>query len=144
MGGKSTSKAKLKTSLKQDARQMRFLELYLTPGTRFFSSAYASAIEAGFSKNTAKNILQHKFKWLEDGIRKVQGDSVSIDSLASKARKVLSRTLDSEDAYLAQNTAKFVAGRIDPEFTQKQEINHHFPEPIYGGKSKTEVEESEV
>ena len=143
MPKKETISKKLSKKI-TDVRRLRFLELYLTPGTKYFNNGYQSALKAGFTEATAKNILAKDFKWLEDGIKTIYGTSVDAEKLANKSRKVLDQSLDSEDKYLAQNTAKFVSSHIDPEFTQKQEINHHFPEPIYGGKSKAEVKEGEI
>lgn len=135
---KNPSELKIKTKLSQkitDSRRLKFLELYLTPGTKYFNNGYQSAIKAGFTENTAVTILS-KYKWVNEGIKMIRGNSIDTQVLAEKSRKVLSKSLDSDDPKIAQDTAKFVSSHIDPDFIQKQEVNIQLPNPIYGGKSK--------
>ena len=135
---KKMSEERIKTKLSQkitDSRRLKFLELYLTPGTKYFNNGYQSAIKAGFSENTAVTILS-KYKWVTDGVKMIRGNSIDTQVLAEKSRKVLSKSLDSDDPKIAQDTAKFVSSHIDPDFIQKQELNIQLPNPIYGGKSK--------
>ena len=135
---KNPSENKIKEKLSKkitDSRRLRFLELYLTPGTKYFNNGYQSAIKAGFTENTATTIL-NKYKWVTDGIKMIRGNSIDTQVLAEKSRKVLSKSLDSDDPKIAQDTAKFVSSHIDPDFVQKQEVNLQLPNPIYGGKSK--------
>lgn len=135
---KKISEGKIKDKLSKkiaDSRRLKFLELYLTPGTKYFNNGYQSAIKAGFSENTAVTIL-NKYKWVTDGIKMIRGNSIDTQVLAEKSRRVLSKSLDSDDPKIAQDTAKFVSSHIDPDFIQKQEVNLQLPNPIYGGKSK--------
>lgn len=135
---KKISEGKIKDKLTKkitDSRRLKFLELYLTPGTKYFNNGYQSAIKAGFTENTATTIL-NKYKWVTDGIKMIRGNSIDTQVLAEKSRKVLSKSLDSDDPKIAQDTAKFVSSHIDPDFVQKQEVNLQLPSPIYGGKSK--------
>ena len=135
---KKNSEDKIKDKLSKkitDSRRLKFLELYLTPGTKYFNNGYQSAIKAGFTENTATTIL-NKYKWVTDGIKMIRGNSIDTQVLAEKSRKVLSKSLDSDDPKIAQDTAKFVSSHIDPDFVQKQEVNLQLPNPIYGGKSK--------
>lgn len=135
---KKISEGKIKDKLTKkitDSRRLKFLELYLTPGTKYFNNGYQSAIKAGFSENTAVTIL-NKYKWVTDGIKMIRGNSIDTQVLAEKSRRVLSKSLDSDDPKIAQDTAKFVSSHIDPDFVQKQEVNLQLPNPIYGGKSK--------
>lgn len=135
---KKISEDKIKDKLTKkitDSRRLKFLELYLTPGTKYFNNGYQSAIKAGFTENTATTIL-NKYKWVTDGIKMIRGNSIDTQVLAEKSRKVLSKSLDSDDPKIAQDTAKFVSSHIDPDFVQKQEVNLQLPNPIYGGKSK--------
>lgn len=49
---KKMSEERIKTKLSQkitDSRRLKFLELYLTPGTKYFNNGYQSAIKAGFT-----------------------------------------------------------------------------------------------
>ena len=138
MKNNSKTKTKIKKKLSSDitdVRRLKFLELYLTPGTKYFNNGYQSAIAAGFAKKTAENIL-NKFQWVSEGIKLIRGNSIETDALAEKSRKVLSDSLDSLDPKIAQDTAKFVSSHIDPDFIQKQEVNIQLPNPIYGGKSR--------
>lgn len=135
---KKMSEERIKAKLSEkitDSRRLKFLELYLTPGTKYFNNGYQSAIKAGFSENTAVTILS-KYKWVTDGVKMIRGNSIDTQVLAEKSRKVLSKSLDSDDPKIAQDTAKFVSSHIDPDFIQKQELNIQLPNPIYGGKSK--------
>lgn len=135
---KKISEGKIKDKLSKkitDSRRLKFLELFLTPGTKYFNNGYQSAIKAGFSENTAVTIL-NKYKWVTDGIKMIRGNSIDTQVLAEKSRRVLSKSLDSDDPKIAQDTAKFVSSHIDPDFIQKQEVNLQLPNPIYGGKSK--------
>lgn len=135
---KKISEGKIKDKLSKkitDSRRLKFLELYLTPGTKYFNNGYQSAIKAGFTENTATTIL-NKYKWVTDGIKMIRGNSIDTQVLAEKSRRVLSKSLDSDDPKIAQDTAKFVSSHIDPDFVQKQEVNLQLPNPIYGGKSK--------
>lgn len=135
---KKISEGKIKDKLSKkitDSRRLKFLELYLTPDTKYFNNGYQSAIKAGFSENTAVTIL-NKYKWVTDGIKMIRGNSIDTQVLAEKSRRVLSKSLDSDDPKIAQDTAKFVSSHIDPDFVQKQEVNLQLPNPIYGGKSK--------
>ena len=135
---KKISEGKIKDKLSKkitDSRRLKFLELYLTPGTKYFNNGYQSAIKAGFTENTATTIL-NKYKWVTDGIKMIRGNSIDTQVLAEISRKVLSESLDSDDPKIAQDTAKFVSSHIDPDFVQKQEVNLQLPNPIYGGKSK--------
>lgn len=135
---KKISEGKIKDKLSKkitDSRRLKFLELYLTPGTKYFNNGYQSAIKAGFSENTAVTIL-NKYKWVTDGIKMIRGNSIDTQVLAEKSRRVLSKSLDSDGPKIAQDTAKFVSSHIDPDFIQKQEVNLQLPNPIYGGKSK--------
>lgn len=126
-----------------DPRQMAFIKYYLTPGTKMFGSARASALAAGYSEATANNILSKGFHWLELGLREVQGLSenspVKISKLAEKSRKVLDKSLDSDNEVLAQDTAKFISSRLDPEFAAKHEIKVEMPTPILGKVVEAEV-----
>jgi hypothetical protein len=49
-----------------DPRQENFLEAYYDPSSFSFSNAYQSAIKSGYSKTTAKNILNNSPKWLSE------------------------------------------------------------------------------
>lgn len=121
---------------KLDIRQLMFLKLYLTPGTKYFSNALQSAIKAGFSREYAESILQKDLKWLQDGLSEIVGKETDIDNLRKKARKVLNKSLDSEDEAIAQNTAKFVAEKTDKEFSNKDQPTVNVVVPIFGGRSQ--------
>lgn len=106
---------------KLDPRQLEFLRLYLTPGTKYFSNALQSALKAGYAQEYAENILQSDLKWLQDGISEIVGKPTDKKNLMKKAKKVLDRSLDGDDKRLAQDTAKFIA-KTDPEFSEKVDL----------------------
>ena len=107
-----------------DPRQALFLEYYLTPGTPTFSNIYQSALKAGYSKEYAESFQTKGKMWLSENI-----GEVTKDELVKKAKKVLNKSLDSDDEKLAQDTAKFVA-KTDVEFSEKQVHAIVMPQPI--------------
>lgn len=54
---------------KVDPRQYFCWKIYSTPGTKYFSNAYRSAIVAGYSPSTARVINNRK--WLYEKVRKM-------------------------------------------------------------------------
>lgn len=110
-----------KNSKIQDPRQATFLKLYLTPGTMYFNNALQSALKAGYTQEYSENILQFDLKWLQDGISELIGKPTDKKNLVSKAKRVLDKSLDSEDERLAQDTAKFIA-KTDVEFSEKHDM----------------------
>ena len=138
------AKAKIKEKPKRslpDLRKLKFLELYFTPGTKYFNNGLQSALKAGFSQEYSENILSTDLKWLADGLSEIVGKPTDVGSLAKKARRVLDKSLESDDQKLAQDTAKFVADKTDPEFSTKQDVRITMPTPIYGGLSKKGIDE---
>ncbi len=103
-----------------DPRQLEFLRLYMTPGTDYFNNALQSALKAGYTQEYSENILQFDLKWLNAGISELIGKPTDKKNLVNKAKKVLDRSLDSDDEKIAQDTAKFVA-KSTVEFSEKQE-----------------------
>ena len=51
---------------KPDPRQERFAGLYYSPDSPTFSNCYRSAIDAGYSPKTAKDLSHNKPKWLSE------------------------------------------------------------------------------
>lgn len=120
--------------LLEDQRQTVFLRLYLTPGTKYFNNALQSGLQAGYTQEYSESILQKELKWLADGVSEIVGKPTDKKNLVAKAKRVLDKSLDSEDEKIRQDTAKFVA-KTDAEFSEKQEHTFHLPTPILGGKS---------
>lgn len=112
-----------------DPRQAAFLRLYLTPGTPYFNNALQSGLKAGYSQEYSENILQEDLKWLREGISELLGKPTDKKNLVKAAKKVLAKSLLSEDEKLAQDTAKFIA-KTDPEFSEKSEHKLILPKPI--------------
>ncbi len=54
-------------------RQQRFMELYLDVDSKTFGNCYQSAIGAGFTDQTARNLTHNKPKWYSDLIGKNSG-----------------------------------------------------------------------
>lgn len=127
-----------KPSITQDPRRIAFLQLYLTPGTVYFSNALQSGLKAGYTQEYSENILQFDLKWLQDGISEILGKPTDKKNLVNKAKQVLARSLDDKDRRLAQDTAKFIA-KTDPEFSDKSEVNIVLPTPILGGNRQEHI-----
>lgn len=108
---------------KYTPRQIDFALRYYLPTSPTFGNALQSALKAGFSKNYAKNITcdSQETTWVEKILVDILGKPEDKANLVAKAKKVLSRSLDSPDDKLAQDTAKFIA-KTDPEFSEKQDI----------------------
>lgn len=49
-----------------DPRQERFIELYLNPDSPSFGNCYQSALNAGYTHETAKNLTHNRPKWLSE------------------------------------------------------------------------------
>jgi hypothetical protein len=104
-----------------DPRQLEFLRLYMTPGTDFYRNALQSGLEAGYTQEYSENILQFDLKWLAEGISELIGKPTDKKNLLIKAKKVLDRSLDSDDEKISQDTAKFIA-KSDIEFSDKVDV----------------------
>lgn len=102
-------------------KQIKFGMYYYLPDSPTFGNALQSAIRAGFSEKYAKNITVKNLEWLEDIVVEIGGKVVSKDKLVRKAKRVLDKSLDSEDEKIAQDTAKFIA-KTTTEFSEKQDI----------------------
>lgn len=105
-----------KKTEKLDPRQALFLDYYMNPKAETFSNIYQSAIKAGYSESYADNMRAKTLEWISGNV-----GEVTKGELVQKSKKVLSRSLDSEDEKLAQDTAKFVA-KTDIEFSEKSDI----------------------
>jgi len=70
-----------------DPRQKRFIELYLDVGSRTFGNCYQSAIGAGFSDQTARNLTHNKPKWYSEIIG--QNEGVQPEHLVLKLTEII-------------------------------------------------------
>lgn len=109
------------TKVVEDKRQVMFLRLYLTPGTKYFNNALQSGLKSGYSQEYSESILQKDLRWLADGVAELVGKPTEKKNLVKKAKIVLDKSLDSKDQRLAQDTAKFIA-KTDIEFSEKTEV----------------------
>ena len=111
-----------------DPRQLDFLQRYLNPQSKTYSNVYQSALDAGYSNEYARQ-LRSKADWVTENTH-----LVTKEKLVTKAKKVLDKSLDSQDEKIAQDTAKFIA-KTDKDFSEKQEHTVVLPTPILGGQS---------
>lgn len=102
-------------------KQIDFAMRYYLPASPTYGNALQSALKAGYSQEYAENITTFNLEWMEKIISEIIGKSDDKQSLVIKAKKVLSKSLDSPDERIAQDTAKFIA-KTDPEFSEKQDI----------------------
>ena len=49
-----------------DPRQSKFMSLYINPRSKTFANCYQSALAAGFSNQTAKNLTHNKPGWYSE------------------------------------------------------------------------------
>ena len=60
------------TLLPLDPRQSRFFELYLDPHSTTFGNCYQSALRAGYTQETARNLTHNRPKWLSEKLGQIQ------------------------------------------------------------------------
>lgn len=118
---KSQHKTQKPRVKKYTPQQLDFAMRYYLPNSPTYGNALQSAIKAGFSEKYAKTITTMGLDWIEKILLEIIGKPEDKANLIAKAKKVLSRSLDSPDDKLAQDTAKFIAN-TDPEFSKKQDI----------------------
>ncbi|MDO4759536.1 MAG: hypothetical protein Q4A30_02010 [Candidatus Saccharibacteria bacterium] len=124
MTNKSQHKTQKPRVKKYTPQQVDFALRYFLPSSPTFGNALQSALKAGFSESYARNITaesNRSLDWFDKIIQEITGKPEDKANLVAKAKKVLSRSLDSPDDKLAQDTAKFIA-KTDPEFSEKQDI----------------------
>lgn len=115
---KSKQKAKEKEFTPQ---QIKFAMFYYLPDSPTYGNARQSALKAGFSDKYSRNITVKNLNWIKDVVLEIGGKGVTKDKLVRKAKRVLDKSLDSEDEKIAQDTAKFIA-KTTTEFSEKQDI----------------------
>lgn len=116
------TKSKQKTKEKEfTPQQIKFAMFYYLPDSPTFGNAMQSALRAGFSDQYARSITVKNLNWIKDIVSEIGGKGVTKDKLVRKAKKVLDKSLDSEDEKIAQDTAKFIA-KTTTEFSEKQDI----------------------
>ena len=115
---------KLKQKIKEKEftpQQIKFAMFYYLPDSPTYGNARQSALRAGFSDKYSRNITVKNLNWIKDVVLEIGGKGVTKDKLVRKAKKVLDKSLDSEDEKIAQDTAKFIA-KTTTEFSEKQDI----------------------
>lgn len=60
------------TLIALDPRQERFLELYFSVSSPTFGNCYQSAISAGYTTETARNLMHNRPKWLSEKLGQMQ------------------------------------------------------------------------
>lgn len=116
------TKSKQKVKEKEfTPQQIKFAMFYYLPDSPTFGNAMQSALRAGFSDQYARSITVKNLNWIKDVVSEIGGKGVTKDKLVRKAKKVLDKSLDSEDEKIAQDTAKFIA-KTTTEFSEKQDI----------------------
>lgn len=116
------AKSKQKTKEKEfTPQQIKFAMFYYLPDSPTYGNARQSALRAGFSDKYSRNITVKNLNWIKDVVLEIGGKGVTKDKLVRKAKKVLDKSLDSEDEKIAQDTAKFIA-KTTTEFSEKQDI----------------------
>ncbi|MBL8121528.1 hypothetical protein JNM87_02140 [Candidatus Saccharibacteria bacterium] len=60
------------TLIALDPRQEKFLELYFSVSSPTFGNCYQSAISAGYTTETARNLMHNRPKWLSEKLGQMQ------------------------------------------------------------------------
>lgn len=94
---------------------------YYLPNSPTYGNALQSALKAGYKQEYAEVITTKDLVWVEGILSEIVGKPEDKANLVAKAKKVLSKSLDSPDDKLAQDTAKFIAN-TDAEFSKKQDF----------------------
>lgn len=116
------TKSKQKVKEKEfTPQQIKFAMFYYLPDSPTYGNARQSALRAGFSDKYSRNITVKNLNWIKDVVLEIGGKGVTKDKLVRKAKRVLDKSLDSEDEKIAQDTAKFIA-KTTTEFSEKQDI----------------------
>lgn len=116
------TKSKQKTKEKEfTPQQIKFAMFYYLPDSPTYGNARQSALRAGFSDKYSRNITVKNLNWIKDVVLEIGGKGVTKDKLVRKAKRVLDKSLDSENEKIAQDTAKFIA-KTTTEFSEKQDI----------------------
>lgn len=55
-----------------DPRQEKFLDLYLSVTSPSFGNCYQSAMSAGYTNETARNLMHNRPKWLSEKLGQMQ------------------------------------------------------------------------
>lgn len=100
----------------EDPRQALFFKNYLDPKSKTFSSAYQSALAAGYSEEYAKVILSKDLDWLSENVTSAR--------LVAKAEKNLESFLDDvSEKRIQADITKFVAERLyKKKYAIRQEL----------------------
>ena len=118
---KTTKAKKTERAKNYTPQQLDFAMRYYMPNSPTYGNALQGALKAGFSETYAKNITIKDLDWVEKILLEIVGKPEDKANLVAKAKKVLSKSLDSPDDKLAQDTAKFIAN-TDSEFSKKQDF----------------------
>lgn len=78
------------TLLALDPRQNRFISLYLDVSSRTFGNCYQSAIGAGYTEQTARNLTHNKPKWYSEIVG--QNEGVQSEHLVLKLTEIINDT----------------------------------------------------
>ncbi len=55
-----------------DPRQDKFISLYFSPDSPSFGNCYRSAVESGYTIETARNLMHNRPKWLSEKLGQMQ------------------------------------------------------------------------
>lgn len=114
-------KKKTERAKRYTPQQLDFAMRYYLPNSPTYGNALQSALKAGYKQEYAEVITTKDLVWVEGILSEIVGKPEDKANLVAKAKKVLSKSLDSPDDKLAQDTAKFIAN-TDAEFSKKQDF----------------------
>jgi hypothetical protein len=70
-----------------DPRQQKFISYYLSSDSNTFANCYQSAIKAGFTNMTARNLTHNKPKWLSETVG--QNQDIEPEHILIKLRDIM-------------------------------------------------------
>jgi hypothetical protein len=119
---------------KLDDRQIKFLENYLNPKSKFYCNALQSALKAGYSQEYAENITGQMPDWLSEAIRKEERLS-RVEKVFDEALNVVATKNGKTDASILRvktDVAKFLAETIgkDKGYTKRSELTGKDGDPL--------------
>lgn len=102
-------------------QQLDFARRYYLMSSPTYGNAMQSAIDAGFSEKTAKNMTVKGLEWMKNIQVDIGGGVITKESLVKQAKVGLEKSLRSEDEKIVLDASKFTL-KTTAEFSEKTDL----------------------
>ena len=102
-------------------QQLDFARRYYLMDSPTYGNAMQSAIDAGFSEKTAKNMTVKGLEWMKNIQVDIGGGVITKESLVKQAKVGLEKSLRSEDEKIVLDASKFTL-KTTAEFSEKTDL----------------------